>query len=236
MNYTDNFNLKLPEKTDLVDIADFNYNFSAIDTELKDLSDAAAAIPTMESAITNNTGDIGDLTTRIGTDESNITANTNNIAGLDIRLDTAEDNIANSANAITNIEAAVTGLETKQGTVIQFKSGTYNQNPTIKKRINVVGDCGIGYNGLVTLIVRPTDLPANFTDYYVKADICCNSSNSGLRNTFILNRTYINDTGSLVVEFAPLKDNFVIDGTDTYDNVMEPSTNNLKFNMEVIFI
>lgn len=236
MNYTDNFNLKLPEKTDLVDIADFNYNFSAIDTELKDLSDATAAIPTMESAITNNTGDIGDLTTRIGTDESNIAANTNAINGLDTRLDTAEDNIAASATSITNIEAAVTDLETKQGTVIQYASGSYIQNPTVKKIINMVGECGVSYNGNIYLTVRPSDLPANFTNFYVKADIYCNSSNSGLRNTFIFNRAFISDTGSLSVEFVPLKDYFVINDTDTYDHTMEPSVNNMRFNMEVIFI
>ena len=35
MNYTPNYNLKLPEATDNVNVEDFNYNFSNIDTALE---------------------------------------------------------------------------------------------------------------------------------------------------------------------------------------------------------
>lgn len=57
IKYSTNKNFKLPEYSDVIDVADFNENFELIDTELKTLSDSqseleASTLPKVSS--TNN--------------------------------------------------------------------------------------------------------------------------------------------------------------------------------------
>lgn len=53
MNYSDNYNLLLPEQSDRVDVRDFNTNSNTIDGLIKDLSDAIVAIDAFIDAISN---------------------------------------------------------------------------------------------------------------------------------------------------------------------------------------
>lgn len=56
MKYTNNYNLKKPGITDIVDIEDFNYNADVVDAKIKEVENKAASMPTKTSQLVNDSG------------------------------------------------------------------------------------------------------------------------------------------------------------------------------------
>lgn len=236
MTNTDNYNLNLIEDTDLVDFAPFNANATIIDTKLKEVADAAASIPTLQTAVSTNSSDITALQNRAGEDESAISANASAITSIQ-GVNTAQWSAINTNSTdIEALEGRAAALELEEGDIIKFSEGAWVENPTIKKRIKFIGESGLDYEGKLTAVLPAEYLPANFTKFYVNAAVYSASSNDNLATTLYFNRAYISQYGGLNIEFKSIKSGLVQEGTVTAEDTNSPSVNNLSFAADIIFI
>lgn len=237
MNYTTNYNLKLPEKSDLIDIADFNYNATAIDAKLKDLSDDTAALPIIQTAVANNSTAITALQSRVGEAESDILSNSNDIRGIQTVNEAQWSGInTNGANIVT-ANNKIAALEKLEGDILRFNKGSYILNPAITKKLTFIYTGGsLDYEGKFVGVIPSEYLPNNFSNFFLNAALCSASNNDNIKSSLIFNRAYIDNFGHLLIEFKSIKSLIGIEGTQTNYDLNDPSVNNLTMVAEVIFI
>lgn len=237
MNYTTNYNLKLPEKSDLIDVADFNYNATAIDAKLKDLSDDTAALPTIQTAVADNSTAITNLQTRVGEAESDILANTTEINGVKTVNESQWSAINTNGSRIETANNKIAALEKLEGDIVRFNQGTWSLNPAITKKLTFIATGGsLDYSGKFVGVIPAEYLPANFSNFFVNASVCSASNNENIKTSLVFNRAYISNSGELLIEFTSIKSMIGIAGTQTDYDLNEPSVNNLTMLAEIIFI
>lgn len=237
MNYTTNYNLKLPEKSDLIDVADFNYNSTAIDAKLKDLSDDTAALTTIQQAVSDNSTAITNLQTRVGEAESDISANASEISGIKTVNEAQQSAINTNGADIVTANNKIAALEKLEGDIVRFSNGSWSLNPAITKKLTFIVTGGsLDYSGKFVGVIPSEYLPDNFSNFFVNASVCSVTNNENVKTSLSFNRAYIANSGQLCIEFTSIKSLIGIDGTDTYNNLNEPSVNNLTMLAEIIFI
>lgn len=227
MTETTNLGLKIIEAHDLVDYAPFNTNANLIDTAVGDLQTAVAALPTVETAVTQNTTDITNLTTRVGTAEGNISTNSTAISGLTGETSAQWSAINSNTGSIQTLQNRATALENKEGDLLQYENGSYTLNPTIIKKLTYAGAVTTDQYGNFNMTIPAGYLPSSYSNIYVNASIY-NSGSGSAYVPYTLTRVYINTTGGLVISFQALDDSGEI--------LPAPEMNNLKGTAEIIFI
>lgn len=237
MTYTDNLNLNIIEEHDLIDYAVFNENANILDTEITVLKEAVESIPTLETSVTQNTTDITNLTTRVSTAETNITTQGQTINGIIAVNEQQSTDITANTTAINSAGVRISKLETLEGDLIKNTGGNYTRNPQVAKKLTVFGT--VNYSPLTDpnatyLTVPAGELPTTFGEFFVNASIFNKGGDGQTRNSFKLNRAYLDSNGSLVIEFKTITD--MIDPTGAYDELTQPQTNNLLSYAEIIFI
>ena len=204
MNYTTNYNLKLPEKSDLIDIADFNYNATAIDAKLKDLSDDTAALPTIQTAVADNSTAITNLQTRVGEAESDISANTTEINGVKTVNEAQWSAINTNGTNIATANNKIAALEKLEGDILFNQVGdNWTLNPPMHKKLTAVGHPLKDMNNIVHFVIPSTYLPSSYIGFFVNASIFVRSgAETYLPYTF--NQAFINTSGDLEIIFKPV--------------------------------
>ena len=227
MTETTNLGLKIIEAHDLVDYAPFNTNANLIDTAVGDLQTAVAALPTVESAVTQNTTDITNLTTRVGTAEGNISTNASAISDLTAANNAQWTAINTNTSEVQSLQNRATALENKEGDILQHENGSDTINPTIIKKLTYIGSVSLDQNGHLNMTIPAGYLPASYSNVYVNASIYSRGSGSAYM-PYTFTRVYLNTMGGLVISFQPLDDSGEI--------LPAPELNNLKGMAEIIFV
>ena len=141
MRLTVNYGLKKPEGSDVVNIADFNYNADIIDSTMKEIksevgalelkaekvtvadstnvftaTNVEAALLELLNKIKSNTSKISANTTKINQNTSNISANTSNISKHATTLSEHTTKLTSHDSSIQQANTKIQALETELGT------------------------------------------------------------------------------------------------------------------------
>lgn len=233
MTNTENYNLNLIEEHDLLDFAPFNENANIIDAQLKANADAAAAIPTLETAISNNATAITDLTTRVGTLETTTESQATAISELTTRADNTNIALTAIGGNVRDNAGDIAKLKTRDGDILQFKNNQYTLNPdNFVKKLTYIGDVQTNPSGQLAVLIPSNQLPVSFANYYINGSIV-SKTNTVDRTAFYLCDSYINDNGSLVIVFDKIKNG--IDPNGNYPDLADPTYTNPAAFVEIIF-
>lgn len=122
MKYTNNYNLKMPEQTDYINVDDFNYNFIKIDKQIREEIDK---IPPINNATDISTGvvkidktegeEAPHIVPTIGTFDSAIAVLKGDVVGKQDKL-TAGDNIDIIGDTISAVDT-ITTINGKTGAI-----------------------------------------------------------------------------------------------------------------------
>ena len=64
MKYTNNYNLKMPEQTDYINVDDFNYNFETIDSQIKAVETSPEEVSKIKEEIITQNSEFEEALTR----------------------------------------------------------------------------------------------------------------------------------------------------------------------------
>jgi hypothetical protein len=227
MTNTENYNLNLIEEHDLLDFAPFNENANIIDGALADLASDTAAIPTMQTAISNNATAITGLTSRVGEAETEIAANATAIASVQSENSAQWGQINTNHSDIVSAGNRITALESHEGDILKIEGQSFVQDPTIIKKLTVIGKPMLDQNENINIKIFSAYLPQTFTDFYVNASVYSKGS-AGAYMPYVFNSAYIGQDGALVIKFGRID--------DVGDILPEPTINDLHCYAEIIFI
>lgn len=159
---TPNYGLPIYGDTDSTSWADFNKAMNTIDTDLKEVSDAAsdtsgklpemqANIQSLTNTVAKNTADIGTNTSAIAQANAEITTSQEAISNLDVRVGAAEGNISTLQTQVTetvlgelqDVKTDVTTVEGNVSTLSSTVSTLGTRTTNLETKVNAIPD-GIG--------------------------------------------------------------------------------------------
>ena len=127
MRLTVNYGLKKPEGSDVVNIADFNYNADIIDSTMKEIKSEVGAIELKAEKVkvadstnvftaTNVEAALLELLNKIKSNISNISTNTSNISKHATTLSEHTTKLTSHDSSIQQANTKIQALETELGT------------------------------------------------------------------------------------------------------------------------